>query len=107
MGEDGAAAVQAFGAGRFDLVLMDIQMPVMNGVEAAEAIRRIETGAGRARTPILALSANVMTHQVEEYRAAGMDGCVAKPIELDKLVAAMEAVLGGGDEADGSEHAAA
>jgi signal transduction histidine kinase/CheY-like chemotaxis protein len=102
--EDGAAAVEAFDASRFDLVLMDIQMPVMNGVEAAVAIRRIETNSGRARTPILALSANVMTHQVEEYRAAGMDGCVAKPIELDKLMAAMDAALGGGEgEANGAQ----
>lgn len=105
--DDGAAAVEAFRTGRFDLVLMDIQMPVMNGVEAAEAIRRIEAEAGLPRTPILALSANVMTHQVDQYRAAGMDGCVAKPIELDKLLAAMEAALGGGNPGEQPAHAAA
>jgi CheY-like chemotaxis protein len=86
---------------------MDIQMPVMNGVEAAEAIRRIEAEAHRAPTPILALSANVMTHQVEEYRAAGMNGCVAKPIELEKLIAAMDEALGDEDAAHGGAHAVA
>ena len=46
-----------------------------------------------ARTPILALSANVMTHQLTDYMASGMDGCVAKPIEVEKLYAAMEEAL--------------
>jgi signal transduction histidine kinase/ActR/RegA family two-component response regulator len=106
--DDGAAAVRAFEAQRFDLVLMDVQMPVMNGVEATEAIRQFETRAHRPRTPILALSANVMTHQIAEYRAAGMDDYVAKPIELDKLIAAMDAVLGDEEGAgDRGAHAVA
>ena len=91
---DGAEAVEAFRNGDYDVVLMDIQMPVMNGVEATVAIRALEEAEGRRRTPILSLSANVMTHQVEDYVAAGMDGAVAKPIEVEKLYAALDQVLG-------------
>jgi len=70
-----------------------VQMPVMNGVDAVKAIRAIEADRGGARTPILALSANVMRHQIDEYLAAGMDGFVAKPIEMAALVAAIEGAL--------------
>jgi two-component system, sensor histidine kinase len=65
----------------------------MDGVAAARTIRAAEAAEGRTRTPIVALSANALVHQVEEYRAAGMDGHVAKPIELDKLQAVLETVL--------------
>ena len=94
---DGQAAVEAFRAERFDVILMDVQMPVLNGVEATREIRRHEAAQGLARTPILALTANVMSHQVEDYVAAGMDGVVGKPIEAARLLAAIEAVLGGGE----------
>lgn len=90
---DGHEAVEAWRRDRFDAILMDIQMPRMDGVAAARAIRAVEAAEGRARTPIIALSANALTHQVEEYRAAGMDDHVAKPIELDKLQAVLESVL--------------
>ena len=56
-----------------------------------------EAVTGRARTPIIALTANAMIHQVAEYRAAGMDGHVAKPIEAAKLFAALESTLGDAD----------
>jgi signal transduction histidine kinase len=97
--ENGAEAVEAFAAGAYDLVLMDVQMPVMNGVDATRAIRALEAEAGRAPTPILALSANVMRHQTEEYLAAGMDGFVAKPIEMAALFAAIEDALAARDPA--------
>jgi CheY-like chemotaxis protein len=90
---DGRAAVEAWRAGRFDVVLMDIQMPVMDGIAAAKAIRDAERAEKLARTPILALTANALVHQVEEYLAAGMDGHVAKPIEISKLYDAMSRVL--------------
>jgi signal transduction histidine kinase/CheY-like chemotaxis protein len=90
---DGAEAVQAFAEETFDLVLMDVQMPVMNGVEAAREIRRREAEAGLPPTPILALSANVMPHQVDEYLAAGMDGLIAKPIEVRAMLDAMRKAL--------------
>lgn len=86
---DGREAVEAFQAGAFDLVLMDAQMPVMNGAEAAAEIRSWEALRGLARTPVIALTANVMRHQVEQYLQAGMDGFVGKPIDAAKLFEAI------------------
>ena len=85
MVENGQLAVEAWAASAFDLILMDMQMPVMDGLTATRLIREAEAVQGRVRTPIVALSANVLTHQVEEYQAAGMDGHVAKPIEVRRL----------------------
>lgn len=90
---DGQAAVSAWEEADYDLILMDIQMPRMDGATAASIIRGREAADGRPRTPILALTANAMTHQVADYRQAGMDGHVAKPIEIDKLFHAIEAVI--------------
>ncbi|HEY8615547.1 ATP-binding protein [Phenylobacterium sp.] len=90
---DGKEAVEAWKLGRYDLILMDIQMPVMDGIEAARAIRAAERAAGRPRIPIVALTANALSHQVAEYMAAGMDGHVAKPIEIAKLYEAISAAL--------------
>ena len=90
---DGRSAVEAWREGEFDVILMDIQMPVMDGIAAAKAIRAAELSEHRPRTPILALTANALVHQVEEYLAAGMDGHVAKPIEISKLYEAMSRVL--------------
>jgi signal transduction histidine kinase/CheY-like chemotaxis protein len=90
---DGREAVEAFAAGAFDLVLMDIQMPRLDGFGALREIRAAEAAAGRTPTPVLALSANVMTHQVAEYAAAGFDGVVPKPIEVERLVAAINAAV--------------
>ena len=82
---NGAEAVAAFTQGPWDLVLMDVQMPVMDGPTATRAIRELELRAGVAPTPIVALTANAMSHQVESYRAAGMTSILAKPIEVAKL----------------------
>ena len=90
---DGREAVEAWRTGTYDLILMDIQMPVMDGISAAAAIRTAELGDSRRRTPIIALTANALTHQVEEYLAVGMDAHVAKPIEIAKLYDAISAVL--------------
>jgi len=92
---DGAEALETFAGERFDVVLMDVQMPVMNGVDAAQAMRALEVRNGLAPTPILAVSANVMRHQIEEYLAAGMNGFVAKPIEMTALVAALDTAFAG------------
>ena len=91
--ENGQAAVEAWRAGDYDVILMDIQMPVLDGIGATRAIRAAEVAERRSRTPIVALSANAMVHQVKEYLAVGMDGHVAKPIELPKLHAALEGAL--------------
>ena len=91
--DNGRLAVQAWESSQFDVILMDVQMPVMDGPTASALIRERELQTGRRRTPILALTANAMSHQHPEYTAAGMDGVVAKPIELDKLFAAIEQVL--------------
>jgi signal transduction histidine kinase/ActR/RegA family two-component response regulator len=90
---DGKEAVEAWRTGSYDLILMDIQMPVMDGITAASTIRDQEKAIGRRRTPIVALTANALTHQVEEYLAVGMDAHVAKPIEIAKLYDAISAVL--------------
>jgi PAS domain S-box-containing protein len=85
--ENGAEAVSAIQADDYDLVLMDMQMPVMDGPSAARAIRALP---GRAAvTPILALTANVLPEQIEQCRAAGMQGHVAKPIDPRALFAAI------------------
>jgi len=96
---DGRAAVEAWRKGAYDLILMDIQMPVMDGITAARTIRAAEAGEGRPRTPILALTANAMVHQIEEYLTAGMDGHVSKPIEIAKLYDALNRALAGESQA--------
>ncbi|MBN8553670.1 MAG: response regulator [Caulobacterales bacterium] len=83
--ENGAQALEAWRAEDWDLILMDVQMPVMDGPTAAAAIRAEETATGRDRTPIIALTANVMAQQIESYHAAGMEIAVAKPIEAAVL----------------------
>jgi len=90
---DGQAALDAWREQPWDVVLMDVQMPIMDGPTATRAIRAEEAASGRARTPILALTANAMSHQVEEYAAAGMDGLIAKPIRVDDLFGALHALL--------------
>jgi CheY-like chemotaxis protein len=91
--ENGQLAVEAWDAGDYDVILMDIQMPVLDGIGATREIRQREVAQRRPRTPIIALSANAMVHQIKEYMAVGMDGHVAKPIELPKLHAALEGAL--------------
>ena len=90
---DGRQALEAWEGQTWDIILMDIQMPEMDGVEATQAIRRREREIGRARTPIIAVTANAMTHQAAEYLDAGMDDVVSKPVQIANLFAAMEAAL--------------
>jgi signal transduction histidine kinase/ActR/RegA family two-component response regulator len=93
--ENGAEAVAAWQAEPWDVILMDVQMPVMDGPSATRAIRRLEAAGGRSRTPIIGLTANAMAHQISEYRAGGMDAVVTKPIEIDKLFEALRTALDG------------
>ncbi|MFA5602002.1 MAG: ATP-binding protein, partial [Phenylobacterium sp.] len=94
---DGAQALEAWRGAAWDVVLLDVQMPVMDGPTAAQAIRAEEATTGRARTPLVAITANAMTHQIAEYRAAGIDDFVAKPIEVAMLFDALERVLAAGE----------
>jgi len=89
--QDGVEAVQAASVGDYDLILMDVHMPVMDGMNATRAIRGL--GGKVAGTPILALTANVQPAQVEACRAAGMDAHVGKPIEVAALIEAMSQAL--------------
>ena len=89
----GREAVDAVGRGRFDLVLMDVQMPEMDGLEATQVIRAGEQASGR-HIPIIAMTAHAMKGDRERCLAAGMDEYVSKPIRARQLFASMEAVLG-------------
>ncbi|MFL5339802.1 MAG: PAS domain S-box protein [Gemmataceae bacterium] len=86
----GAEAVAAATFGSFDVILMDVQMPEMDGLAATAAIRRAERAAGR-HTPIVALTAHAMKGDRERFLAAGLDGYVSKPFRLDELWAAVAA----------------
>jgi PAS domain S-box-containing protein len=85
---DGCEAIAAVQAHGYDVVLMDIQMPVMDGVTATKRIRAL--GGDTGSLPIVAMTANVLPQQVESFRAAGMNGHVAKPVRRNELLAAIE-----------------
>jgi CheY-like chemotaxis protein len=76
---DGASAVESFCSGKFDLVLMDGQMPVMSGIDATKSIRDFEA-QGTKRVPIVALSGSSLEVDVQKFLSAGMDGFLAKPV---------------------------
>ena len=84
---NGAEAVEAARTGAYDLILMDVHMPVMDGLNATRAIRAM--GGAVGRTPIIALTANVQPEQVQRCREAGMDGHVGKPIQVSDLLTAL------------------
>ncbi len=81
---DGAAALEQVDRDSFDLILMDVQMPVLNGLEATAAIRRREQGTGR-RLPVVAMTAYAMEGDRQRCLAAGMDAYVSKPIQTEEL----------------------
>ncbi len=89
---DGAEAVDAVRAGRFDLVLMDVRMPRMDGLEATRAIRALAGPA--ADTPVVAMTADAMPEDVARCRAAGMGGHLAKPVSRAALGAVLAQVMG-------------
>ena len=76
----------------FDLVLMDIQMPELDGLQTSAAIRENEKASGR-HLPIVAMTANAMTSDREHYLAMGMDGYIAKPIRKVELLQTIEAAM--------------
>ena len=91
---NGAEAVEAWRADDFALILMDVRMPVMDGREAAVAIRAEEAATARARTPIVALTAEALEGEIEACYAAGMDAHIGKPFEIEALCAAIDKALG-------------
>ncbi len=103
---DGIQALAALAEQSFDVVLMDIQMPNMDGVTAITELRRLEKADGRPRQPVIALSANAMTEQIAQYRTAGMDDHIEKPFQIADLLAAIERVVDG-DRVPVAPHAAA
>jgi two-component system sensor histidine kinase/response regulator len=86
--ENGAEAVSAIEAGQFKIVLMDLQMPVMDGYTATQHIRNLERG--KPRTPIVALTASAMTGQLERCLDAGMDGLLTKPLDIEHMQDVLE-----------------
>ena len=96
--ENGAEAVSAWETATFDLVLMDMQMPVMDGLTAVRRIRELEAASGSGRAPILMLTANALPEHVQASLVAGADRHLTKPITAAGLFAAIEEALGGGDQ---------
>src|SRR5690606_39219334 len=90
--ENGKVALEMLQAKTYDLILMDVQMPVMDGYEATRAIRGLKSV--KALTPILAMTANVMRAEVQQCSDAGMDGFIPKPFKRQELEEAIRRVLG-------------
>jgi CheY-like chemotaxis protein len=89
---DGRAALAAFESGCFDIVLMDVQMPAMDGFEATAAIRQQEQSTGN-HVPIVAMTAHALKGDQERCLAAGMDAYVSKPIRQEQLYGTIENIL--------------
>jgi CheY-like chemotaxis protein len=98
---NGREAVEQWVSGGFDIVLMDVQMPEMDGLDATRSIREREKDRGGRRTSIIAMTANAMAGDREMCISAGMDGYVSKPVKRDSLFAEVERVLA----ANGGRHA--
>jgi len=86
--EDGQAGVRAWRAGQYDAILMDMQMPVMDGLAATRAIRDIEAAEGRPYTPVFVISANALAEHQEASKAAGADLHLANPVVAAELFSA-------------------
>lgn len=87
---NGREALQAMQRQQYDLVLMDCEMPVLDGFAATEQLRAWEAAEGRARTPVVALSAHILDEHKARAQRVGMDGHMAKPVELSQLRALVE-----------------
>jgi signal transduction histidine kinase/CheY-like chemotaxis protein len=93
MVSDGREALDRFETHTYDIILMDVNMPGMDGLEAATKIRESELRSGAQATPMIVLTANAMTHQVTSYLQLGFDAHVAKPVQRDKLLLEMAKLL--------------
>ncbi|THD57313.1 response regulator, partial [Phenylobacterium sp.] len=90
---DGAEAIEAEAAGRYDVILMDLHMPKVDGLTAIRAIRRAEAERGSAPTPIVALTADALAEHIAATRAAGAEHHLAKPIRPDTLIEVLAEIL--------------
>ncbi len=90
--KNGKEALEMFGSSRYDLILMDVQMPVMNGLVAAEKIRGLESST-HMHTPIIAITANAMLGDKEQCLAVGMDDYISKPIDPEILIGKIKALI--------------
>jgi len=95
---DGAQGIEAAKVGAYDLIFMDIQMPVMDGITATLALRALPGPV--SQTPIVAMTANAMAHQRASYLEAGMNGMVPKPLSPSALMAELARLAGDGDPAE-------
>jgi CheY-like chemotaxis protein len=95
--ESGPEAIDAVAHTAFDIVLMDVNMPGMDGLEATRRLRAL--GGAATQIPVIAMTADVMTHHLERYRAAGMNGFVPKPFAPSQLLEEIVRIVGGTDEA--------
>ena len=100
--QNGVEAVELWQSEPFDLVLMDVQMPEMDGLEAANRIRQLEIESGE-RTIIIALTAHAMKGDDEKCLSAGMDGYLSKPIKPNELFSTIEEFLTPSEEKNQSE----
>ncbi len=89
---NGMEAVAAVNGSTFDVILMDIQMPDMDGVEASARIRKLQQSLGQRQTPIVALTARAMKEEADRYQAAGMEAFIAKPFARDEFLRIVERV---------------
>jgi len=89
----GQEAVDKHVSGRFDAVLMDIHMPGMDGMEATRLLRESDREAGREPTPVIAVTADVLTESKRAYQAAGLNACVGKPVDRSALARALRDVV--------------
>jgi CheY-like chemotaxis protein len=92
--KDGQCAIDLFSSGDFDIILMDVRMPLMDGIEATAAIRAMDRDSLKSNIPIIALTADASTHHITEYREVGMNAVCLKPIELPLLLPSINKVLG-------------
>jgi len=89
---NGKEALDKFGTSKFDIILMDIQMPIMNGIVATKKIREIEASTN-SHTPIIAITANALLGDKEECIEAGMDDYISKPFQIEVLIQKMKSLL--------------
>ena len=91
--ENGKECLEKLAQGAFDFILMDIQMPVMNGIDALREIRRIEQGTA-VHQPVIALTAYALRNEKERFLQQGFDGYVSKPLDINELISEMKRVTG-------------